>query len=322
MDSKGTDLFLQKLDATPSSAKCEGCSDGCSRMKNSSKRAGVLFAFHLLNALLGVGGAIFGALMLTSIAFMPTWIAAVALFGIAYVLIHAAQSIEQKCLRYFGYVVLVALYMLTLMNVYTAYMPYAAFGVGLVGVGIFYLSVIIMKQLVRKDVQLANYAMPAISTSPETEEMLDPDACAEQFTLPRSSDQDVLLPHVRLKCHGWTAAFYFAIAKVVIGSLSAAIILVVAINPSIAVCNGGNDLLVNRWISQDGNVLAFIGIFCALWVLGVVGLRAVATLSVKLTSCVCKEWASDAVAEQQSGLESALPVTPSQEQSAANFSAI
>ncbi|ETI50063.1 hypothetical protein F443_06313 [Phytophthora nicotianae P1569] len=276
----------------------------------SFKRVGVLLAFHLLNAFVAISGVISVAMLLASMVLMPLWAVALLLMALAMFMIHVVHQIPQKCLMYFGYVVLVALYIASLsIYWYITVSPYALFAAGAVGVGLFFLSSATMRLLVKLDVQLANF----ISTDKDV--TLQPDDCAYRFKLSKATNPSALLPHIRMTRQVWLAVMYFASLKIAAGVLSTAVIVLTVVLPMLALFSG---LLFGSQVTVGDNPIAYIGLIIAIWLIGAIGVPIVAVLSVRLTTRVCGAEQN----EEEVEIEAAFPLTPEPESSTTSFAGL
>ncbi|KAG7385809.1 hypothetical protein PHYPSEUDO_001054 [Phytophthora pseudosyringae] len=297
---------LQKLTPAPSTG---GFRPRCCRVK-SFKRVGVLLAFHLLNVLVAIGGVVSVALLLSSMALMPIWFVAVLLVLLVMSMTHAVQQIKHKCLLYFGYVVLVVLYMASLsIHWYVTIGPYAIFAVGAIGVGLFFLSALAMKYLVKIDVHLASFVTP---------KDLDPEESMDRFKLSETTDFSYLLPHIRMTRHVCLAVVYFAVLKVAMGVLSAAVIVITVVLPATVIFSGGNAAILGDQVSRGDKPITYTVSIAAVWLVGAAGTPIVAMLSGKLTSRVCGAQQRDTEVE----IEVAIPVTPEPESSTTSFAGL
>ncbi|KAG1701510.1 hypothetical protein DVH05_010810 [Phytophthora capsici] len=154
----------------------------CCRMQ-TFKRAGILLAFHLLNVLVAIGGIICVALLLASMLLMPIWLIAVVIIVFVASILDVIQHIENKCLKYCAYAVVVILYLASLsINWYMTVGPYAVVVVGVSGV---------VKFLMKIDVILVNFVAKLMTPT---------------FVIPMSARTDSNFPRQR------TAAMYYRIA--------------------------------------------------------------------------------------------------------------
>lgn len=297
----GRDPLLKPM---TSSCKCHGCS-----LKTLLKRVGVLLIFHILNIAVAIGGVIFSALMIASMALMPVWVINwFLLMTITLITMYLASLVPQRLerLQYLACLVPIGLlalhfYMVT-RSVYTCIGAFVFYGAGAIGVGLFHLSIIIMKWLVRADAHLANFAIPSNSTQD-----LQPEVCANRFAISKSDEATNPLPHVRMTCRTWLAVLYFAIPKVFVGVLSAAVVAFAIILPAIALFSGGEAGFFGSQITFHDNPALYVVIIASIWLFGAVGMVIFAILSVKLTSQVCGEWHS----KDEGATERNEPAVPS-----------
>lgn len=269
----------QKLAPSPVKPRASCCS------VKSSKRVGALLAFHLLNVLVSVGGGVAVALLLASMVLMPAWMAAMAIVVFVVFLLHLAQQIPHKCGVFFGYGVLMVLYVASFsLDWYLAYGPYMLFGVGAVGVMLFYLSTVAVKFLVKADVHVANLIKRTDSTQEHQE--LVPEECMERFVVSKATDISILLPHVLMTRRVWVAALYFAAVNVAMGVLSAAVLVCTVVLPVLVVVSRGDAPFVGSQATFHDNRVVYILSSLSIWLAGAIGLPVVAALSAKLTTRV------------------------------------
>jgi hypothetical protein len=284
------------------------------------KRVGTLLAFHVMNVVVATAGVISVALLIASMTLMPAWLLTCLLVALVMLALHAVGKIPNKSLKYCGYAVLVVLYFASMSIHWIATVaPDAAFWVGAVGVGFFFLSVAMMKVLVKVDVHLASAASLHEAVS------LRSDECADQFSLSDGTDASIILPHLRMTRRLWIAVLYFAVVKVFTGSASVVIIVCVLIQPAVALFSGGDAPFLTSQLTFRNYAAIYILLMVATWVAGVVALPTVARVSVKMTSAVCCEWKSEqaqAAVEQQQNeadIEAGIPVTPEPGSSSTSF---
>ncbi|KAF4324184.1 hypothetical protein BBO99_00000062 [Phytophthora kernoviae] len=247
----GVDPFLQKLTTESLTTDLSGGSkigtklkSICSSLKDLPKSVGMLLIFHVLNTSVAVGGAVFGLLMLVSMALL-------AFAGLAVFVVRGMMSIPHKNLRYLGYVVLVLLCLLSALNTYTLIGTYAFFIAGAIGVGLFCLSVSIINWLASVDAKIADFIIPVISPNSTTDVNTQrPDGRASRVGIRGNCDRGFILPRFTKKYQAWTAILNFAILKSIAGALSAAVIVFAVILPFLALSSGGNDPVVDRWIKN------------------------------------------------------------------------
>jgi hypothetical protein len=223
-----------------------------------------------------------------------------------------------------GYAVLVVLYYASwYIHWVVMVAPYVAFWVGVVGVGFFFLSVGMMKMLVKADVHLANPVNA--SASPNEAVSLRPGECADRFSLSEATDDSNFLPHLRMTRRLWIGVLYFAVVKLVTGVASVVIIAFVVIEPAAALFSGGDAPFLASQLTFHNYPAIYIVFIVATWVAGVVALPTVARVSVKMTCVMCGEWESEqaqAAVEQhqtEENIEAAIPVTPDPDSSTTIF---
>lgn len=142
--------------------------------------------------------------------------------------------------------------------------------------------------LVRQDVRLANFITSAGTLSMATQNMTDltPQECAKQFNMCSQRLDEV---EIRLTQKRTIAILYFAIPKVLVGVLSAAVITLAVIQPVILAWEDGRDAFIDPWITYRSHPCGYVVVVVSLWTAGAVGLPVIALLSVKLTHYVCDE---------------------------------
>ncbi|GMF40171.1 unnamed protein product [Phytophthora fragariaefolia] len=284
----------------------------------SIKRVGVLLAFHLLNILVSMGGIICVTLLLVSMVVMPAWIAAVAIVAFVITLLEWVSSIPRKCLRYCCFAVLVVLYLASFSASWHVYLaPYVCLGVGVVGISIFMASMLIVTLLVKADVNVAK--LVTHTTSTEERSGLHPE---DRFKMKEATDASTLLPHIRMTRRVWAAVVYFAVLKVAVGLLSAAVLICTVVLPALVVFTGGDAPIIRSHDTFRDNRIAYIALFFLMWLIGAIGFLVVPILSVKLTDIICGEWESEssqASSAMEAEVNGAIPVTPENGSITASF---
>ncbi|GMF13119.1 unnamed protein product [Phytophthora lilii] len=291
----------------------------CCRVK-SFKRAGKLVTFHLLNVVVTICGVIFVAFMFASMALIPVWIAAMLIAAFGMFVVGTVEAISHKCLRYSGYTLLVVLYLASLaIHWYVTVGPYALLIVGGLGVGFFFMSIAILRVLVKAEVHLADFLDPTNLTTKAHED------CVDRFEISESTDSSVVLPHLRMTQRTCLAVCYFGILKVVVGALSAATISCTVVLPAVEIFSGGNARLLGGQLTFHDNPIAYMILIVSVWVVGATGVPVVAAMSVKLTTRVCGESESEQAQaksdEDGNGGEGevAIPVTPEHESGTTSY---
>ncbi|ETN22468.1 hypothetical protein PPTG_02397 [Phytophthora nicotianae INRA-310] len=289
-----------KLDLTYPDSQANGCSKlrlkSCN-VKPLLKRSGGLVAFHLLNAVVAVIGAIAAALTLAALALTFGWVGialAVAVGAIPFLLLSLLPDrLLEGWLIALCYGALVVgylgLYVWSWFNVYTMIAPYALAVAGGIGTLLFYLSFFMFLFLVKTEVRSANFVkltVPFCVTTEDIPEHADP---AKRIGLNKNAEM-WFVPITMMTCRTWITVLYFATLKVVVGALSAATIFFAVIQPAISLFGGGGAPFFASSLTFHHDPIAYVGVIVSLLILAVVGMVLVATLSVKLTSGILGEW--------------------------------
>ncbi|KAG7397136.1 hypothetical protein PHYBOEH_001185 [Phytophthora boehmeriae] len=285
------DPFFAKLISTTPTTKSSGWSKfrsklkgGCTGLKPPLKQAGILFAFHLLNALVGIGGVIVAMFVLVAIAF---WLVLVITGAPVVIIVRLVLLFRPKGLRYLAFATLGALFIYAVVwNVYILFVPFVISGAYAGTANFTLFGGLIFRSMVRADVGAANFVKPAMPFKLSTEEKI------EALDVDASFDLDKLegfsVPYcVRANCRAWATVLYIAVVKVIIGAASVVVVILIVILPLLSLCTGGSDPFVGEWMTFDDKPWGYVGTVLSLWVAGAIGLVVVAGISVKLTSCVC-----------------------------------
>ncbi|KAG1701508.1 hypothetical protein DVH05_010808 [Phytophthora capsici] len=246
------------------------------------KQTAALLSFHMLNILLTAYGVLWVALFLASFMLLPLWMA----FALCF---RTGMLIEERVhpgrfLRYTIYLVLVGLYVASLFSVYTLYGQYI-YMVAVVDVW-----GLIIRNLVRMDSRLTNFASRAVLYDSYDGD-LDLHECASHFLI-EPVDVIPICPLTRMTCRLWLAVLYFLVVKVVIAVLGAAALCLV-IFPVVAICSCGEAPSFANHEAFGGNFVSYAVILIFAWLVGALGLPVVAKLSTKMTKRFCGKWKSE-----------------------------
>ncbi|KAK1930978.1 hypothetical protein P3T76_013567 [Phytophthora citrophthora] len=245
----------------------------------------------MLNVAIAIAGFILAMLMTAVLLLNVAILMVVAIGALPFWLI---SLVPDRCwilgLLSCGGVILgyIVLYVYSWFNIYTLFAPHALVLCGLVGYGLFYLSVYLTLLIVKLDARLANFATRTIY-SKSTPKELEPEDCVKRFSLASSTDS-MGLPIVMMTCRSWVLLLYFSIAKVVVGAMSAATVFFAVVQPAMSLFSGGDGPFYSSSMTLHENPLLYVGIAASTWAFGVVGIVVVAALSVKLAVAVLGEW--------------------------------
>ncbi|KAL3671907.1 hypothetical protein V7S43_002575 [Phytophthora oleae] len=270
-------------------------------IEQTFKIPGVLLAFHLLNVLVAIGGVISVAFLLASMALMPIWIVVASVLD-------AIQQIEKKCLSNFGYVVLAVLHLVLLsINWYVAAGIYVIVAAGALGVGLFFVSAVAMKFLVKIDVISANFA-----PIDDPEDVHDPDECQDRFKLSEPTNGSHILPHIRMTRCLWLAVAYFASFKLLAGVVGMTVLDLCVVIPALLLFSANDALAFMSHAPFGDNPIGYIILITCSWLL----LFPVMTVLLVITTRRFYDFGQ----EQTDDFE--IPVTPSPELTSTNFAEI
>ncbi|KAK1930941.1 hypothetical protein P3T76_013530 [Phytophthora citrophthora] len=270
-------------------------SRGCCSMQ-TSKRVDELIGFHVLNVLVAIGGVISVALLLAGMALTPIWVVVDPVFDAINV-----QQIEKRCLLYFGCAVLTVLGMAVLsINWFIAILPYLVLVTGAVGGVLLFFSAEAIRTLVKIDVISVNCVTNDFDA-------YDPYECQDRFELfDELVDESEVLSCLLMTRHKWLIVIYFALFKLVIGVLSAAVLVAVVVLPTFVLFSGGDISAFGDQVTFGDNPVIYTVVVITLWLAGAIGVRVVAVLSVKVTLWVCDVGQPQTEAEA----DSVIPATP------------
>lgn len=302
--------MLEKLQLTfpteldNQSGPCQFRSE-CCNIKTLVKQVGALLLFHLMNIGVAILGVIAVVVMIAGISLNLLWVVALVVFAIGAIPFILVSLIPDRlrCLVIPGYTVLMlgylALYIFSLLNLYTALAPYVLLAGGGIGYVLVYLSVSMNKFVVKADIRLTNFVLPfCCSTSEET---LDREDCPEPIRVDASSGFWIL-PSLTLTAHAWIVILYFGFCKVTMGVMSTAAVFCV-VQPVVSLCSGGGAPFLVWLMTSHQDPIVYFAVIDVAWIMGVVGLFWGAKLSVKLASCVFGEKKAN---EEEGGIEAGI----------------
>ncbi|RLN81242.1 hypothetical protein BBJ28_00024327 [Nothophytophthora sp. Chile5] len=281
------------------------CSDFCRSLPSAAAPVAVLFGFHVLNAVLGIGGAaLVLVLLLFNFALLPLSVVYAVLWvspehvrlvlarwawpTLTLVVVGALIGIQIR----FGWVIFLvaAVYLPVLLGVFfVGWFKMATF---------FFLAV---EDLAGYDVGLANFVNLATPQTPcagsrrrrrpkmtrvatiDYEDPLEMQAALGGF-IPRPV---VLFCFITRKA--WAVAAYFILVKLFVGILSSIAVLLSVVQPILAFASSGSFPCAGTGDTFQEDPVVYVSITTVLWMLGVVGIVVVPLLSVRLTAWACAE---------------------------------
>lgn len=295
--------YTQPIPAEMGLAPETECAVSCFKLRTSLltwlTQLGVLILFHVLNIAVAVGGVVLATMMLTNVALALRWIVVVAYWRPYFRLLAWIMTISERTyIRALLVFLLVASWTwLSVTNTYTyvlmVVIPLLSWWMEVADIVVHYVSCAISYLLVVSDVKLSqfvDFALP-IDVNP-----LNCKECAGHFKFPvrsvRYECEEPLFqaPRITLTRRIWSLVFYFAVPKIIVGVMSAVALVLVLVQPVTAACTRGNDPFIGSWIDSQLNPVVYVVAVISLWVLGIIGLKAVGILSTQLTVRVCGPW--------------------------------
>lgn len=313
------DPFLQKLIRPPERERDDSLTCGC-QLKigcaTLAKKLGLLLIFHSLNVVVAVGGVIFASVMLLSTALAPAWFLLFT-YGCAICLVLGIAIAINAKLFTPGFLLLIGLWVFSMTDStavwYTGVYPGCAMSLTGAGLLFYFAGKSIATPLIKADVRLVKFVEGAgVSDSATEPSALDAKECVNRFEFPWPfGELKFLLPHIALTRRLWALIFYYAVLKVIVGLMSAVLLMLVLVQPIAAICTLGHDPFVGIWVSSPGHPVVYSIIIVSLWLFGIVGLEVTAKLSIKMTALVCGPWGSPPQQPTGEGdIEAALPSPP------------
>ncbi|GMF54891.1 unnamed protein product [Phytophthora fragariaefolia] len=302
----GADLQQKLTLALSSESRSEYCQlrSRCYDVKTAGKRALMLVIFHLLNVLVTIGGLVGVGLLLTGLLINLLWAVGLLLVGIAMIPFMLLDILpgRRSSLKVLGNTVMIllyfTLYIASCFSIYTVIAPYVLMFGGGLGLVLFYISFLFVAVMVNADTRLGNFVAISVPSTLSPEDRLQPEGWSSfnpgDRLQPESrscfnhlSDIGQYLPVIDLPRRIWITIGYFAVLKVIVGTLSAVAIFLSVIQPAVALF--GNDILFITWVFLNENPVAYFIAIGLIWIIGVVIAVLVAAMSSWLTSRVFGE---------------------------------
>ncbi|KAK1930942.1 hypothetical protein P3T76_013531 [Phytophthora citrophthora] len=201
------------------------------------KILGVVFTVHLLNVFVAIAGVICVAFLLAGMALMPIWIVVASVLDVV-------QQIKINR-RFYTCLTVLYLCLLPLNNWYITLGPWIIIAAGALAVGLFFLSAVAMKFLVKIDVISANFA--AFNDS----NVRDPDEYQDWLKLSEPTCSSRIAPHTRMTRCLWLAFASFALFKLFAGMVSVAVLCFSVVIPALQLFGASDALEHHIWCQRS-----------------------------------------------------------------------